>query len=80
VTTTIPTLSWKRANHAALDRFTAQINATEYFVASFDPNQPEEGYRWRLFVRHRSHGPVFLHGHATLQEAQQAAARHIGDE
>jgi hypothetical protein len=75
---TIPTPEWKRANNVALDRFTAWIDDTQFFVASYDPTQPE-GYQWRLFIRHRAHGPVFLHGHPTLEEAKKAASRHIGD-
>lgn len=74
-----PQLVWHAAG--SLTHLRAPLSSDEYLSIDYDPSQYRD-YRWRLCV-HRSapfEATVFLHGHPTLAEAKEAAARHVGDE
>lgn len=79
MTAVISSLIWEPVGRS-LTRFHADLDEKEFFIIDFDVNRAE-GYQWALSIRHRHMAVgVLLHSHATLQEAKQAAARHIGDE
>lgn len=76
-TTHIPVeLNWKP--QGSMTHFYAVINYEETFQIAFDVTQPV-GYQWRLLIWRKTHDQgVFLHGHFDLDEAKQAARRHLG--